>query len=125
MNLNEYQDKARSTAIYPGQNECQPNPADGSGNWKTGAGLIYCCLKLSGEVGEFNEKVGKCIRDSFGAISPEKRQELVKELGDILWYIANAAAELDTALSEVAQRNLDKLASRKERGVLGGSGDNR
>lgn len=125
MDINVYQDKAQLTAIYPGQGECKPNPADASGNWKTGTGLLYCCLKLSGEVGEFNEKVGKCIRDNFGAISPEKRQELIKELGDVLWYVANLATELDVALSVVAQTNLDKLASRKERGVLGGSGDNR
>ena len=112
MHLSDYQIAARKYALYPD---------------KTGmnVGLIYCALKLSGEAGEFAEKLGKCIRDSGGRISPDLKRQLILELGDILWYVTSAAEELGTNLEYVARENLDKLESRLQRNQLHGSGDNR
>lgn len=82
-------------------------------------------LGLVGEAGEVAEKYKKLIRDKKGEISEEDRQEIVKELGDVLWYISAMADYMKVPLSEVAQKNLDKVFSRKSRGVSRGSGDNR
>lgn len=87
--------------------------------------FIYPALKLAGEAGEVAEKVGKIIRDKGGVIFEADRQALKKELGDVLWYIAALARELDFSLEDVAQANLDKLAGRVQRGTLQGSGDDR
>ena len=67
----------------------------------------------------------KIIRDKNSVVTEDDKKELAKELGDVLWYIAVFANDLGVSMDEIAQTNLDKLASRKERGVLGGSGDNR
>ncbi len=109
MNFNEYQKESRKTAIYP----------------NAGNNMVYPVLGLSGEAGEVAEKMKKIIRDDGGKISEEKRAEIKKELGDVLWYIAQIATELGVELDEVASENLEKLFSRLERGKLGGSGDNR
>lgn len=82
-------------------------------------------LGLVGESGEVAEKFKKILRDKDGKISDEDRAELLKELGDILWYVNAVAIQLDSDLEEVASKNLDKVLSRKERGVTKGSGDNR
>lgn len=111
MNLNEYQGSAMLTAIYPNKGSL--------------LGLIYCTLKLNGEAGEIAEKIGKILRDDYGKISDEKRMDLIKELGDVLWYIANLANELGVDLEVVADINLKKLAQRKANNTLRGSGDNR
>lgn len=103
MDFSSYQKKAKSTAIYPEAYK-----------------LVYPALGLAGETGEVAEKVKKSIRD--GNLDVEG---LKKELGDVLWYIAAIANDMGFDLSEIAQMNLDKLESRKNRGVLGGSGDNR
>lgn len=108
MKLNEYQYAALKTAIYPPHYE-----------------VIYPALKLSGEAGEVAEKVGKALRDDDGHISAELRMDLLKELGDVLWYIAVLAADVGFSLEDVAATNIRKLADRQKRGVLGGSGDNR
>lgn len=109
MNLNEYQEQARKTAIYPNMN----------------SNFIYPTLGLVGEAGEVAEKIKKVIRDNDGIISEEKREEIKKELGDVLWYLANLSEELDLSFEDVAQANLDKLNSRMQRDTLKGSGDNR
>ena len=108
MNFNYYQQQARKTAIYPSEK-----------------GIEYCALKLCGESGEVAEKIGKVIRDNNSVYTEEKKQELAKEVGDVLWYCANLAHELGFSLDDVASMNLEKLMSRMNRGVLGGSGDNR
>lgn len=110
MNLNDYQNRAELTAIYP--------------NKGTIYGLCYTALGL-GEAGEVQNKVKKLLRDDNGVISEEKRKAIAKELGGNLWYIAMCARELKYSLEEIAQINLDELNSRKERNVLQGSGDNR
>lgn len=108
MQLNQYQEKAMSTAIF------KPEYA-----------ILYPSLKLAGEAGEVAEKVGKVLRDKNGDFDKETCLELAKELGDVLWYIAALADSLGYSLEEVGQINLDKLASRKERKMIQGSGDNR
>ena len=115
MHLDEYQTAHLGTAVYPGKG--------------TTLGLIYVALKGAGEAGEFAEHVGKAIRDDnfaeSGVLTDDRRDKLMKEIGDELWYCAAKATELGLNLSEIARANLDKLVSRKERGVLGGSGDDR
>jgi NTP pyrophosphatase (non-canonical NTP hydrolase) len=108
MELSEYQRLSRRTAQYPRE-----------------AWLAYPALGLAGEAGEVAEHAKKAIRDDGGEIAPERREAMAKELGDVLWYVAQIASELDLDLDEVAQGNLDKLLSRQRRGVLSGSGDDR
>lgn len=112
LNFQDYQLGAESTAIYPGA---------GTGDWNA---LSYLGLGF-GEAGEIQGKLKKVLRDNGGVITDEMRTELLKECGDLQWYIANFVSELGAGLEDVAQANLDKLNSRKERGVLQGSGDNR
>ena len=98
-----YQDFTDSTAIYPPEK-----------------GLEYTALGLASEAGEFAGKVKKMIRDKT-----YDTEAMIAELGDVLWYVARAAAELDVHLSDVAKDNVEKLKSRMERGKLKGSGDKR
>lgn len=126
--LDKYQSISSQSAIYPGAH--------------TPLGLMYTALKLNGEAGEFAEHVGKAMRDdnfgmgieyneygqiggSYVNLTSERKLALVKELGDILWYVSAASRELGYTLSEVAISNLYKLCDRGERGQLQGSGDQR
>ena len=79
---------------------------------------------LVGEAGEVAEKFKKILRDKNGIASDEDKKELAKELGDVLWYINSVGVYLGFSLEDIAQNNLDKVLSRKERGVTQGSGDN-
>lgn len=106
MKLDEYQQLANDTAIYP-------------------EGLNYPILGLAGEAGELCNKYKKILRDKGGEADVNDMDQLAKELGDVLWYVAQIATELGTDLETIARRNLMKLAGRKARGVLGGSGDDR
>jgi NTP pyrophosphatase (non-canonical NTP hydrolase) len=108
MEFNQYQEEARKTAIYP----------------KT-ALIVYPTLGLCGEAGECAEKVKKIIRDKNGVFTKEDRESIKIEAGDALWYLSNLMSDCEITLEELAQANLDKLKSRQERGVLGGSGDQR
>lgn len=112
ITFDEYQALTESTAIYP---------EAGSGSELA---LAYAALGL-GESGEVQGKIKKIIRDDGGIVTTAKRTEIKKELGDILWYVGRVARELNLSLSDVAADNLIKLLDRKERDVLGGSGDNR
>jgi NTP pyrophosphatase (non-canonical NTP hydrolase) len=71
------------------------------------------------------EHAKKAIRDDGGEIGEQRRAAMAKELGDVLWYVAQLATELELDLDKIAQANLDKLLSRQRRGVLSGSGDER
>lgn len=106
-NFDDYQDEAVEFAIYPDEYH-----------------VTYPTLGLVGEAGEVAEKVKKIIRDKDGSFGPHS-EEIAKELGDVLWYVANIADDLGYTLSEIAQMNLEKLRSRKARNVISGSGDNR
>lgn len=88
-------------------------------------GFYEKILGLTGESGETADKFKKIIRDQNGQITPENKDEIKKELGDILWYLASIARYLDIPLSDLAQTNIDKLESRLKRNKLHGSGDNR
>ncbi len=108
MDLSEYQRQSRRTAEYPRE-----------------AWLAYPALGLAGEAGEVAEHAKKAIRDDAGKIGDERRAAMSKELGDVLWYVAQLASELDLSLDDIAKQNLEKLFSRQARGVLSGSGDDR
>lgn len=108
MDLSEYQKLALRTANLDRDNE-----------------LYHLVLGLVGESGEIAEKVKKLIRDHESDESKLDKQDIAKELGDVLWYLAVLAEYLDCDLSEIAKNNIKKLASRQERGVLSGYGDDR
>jgi NTP pyrophosphatase (non-canonical NTP hydrolase) len=108
IELAEYQRLSRRTAEYPRE-----------------AWLAYPALGLAGEAGEVAEHAKKAIRDDDSVVSGERRDAMAKELGDVLWYVAQLASELELDLDAIAQTNLDKLLSRQRRGVLSGSGDER
>ena len=110
MTFKEYQGAARATAIYPGKD---------TGN------VVYPVLGLAGEAGEIANKVKKILRDDNGQVTMEKITEMKKELGDVLWYLAQVATELNLPLEDIAADNIARLKSRQERGTLKGSGDNR
>ena len=88
-------------------------------------GFLEKVLGLVGEAGEAADKIKKIIRDKGGYASDEDRQAIAKELGDVLWYLANVARYLNIPLSEIAEGNIDKLSSRKKRNKLHGEGDDR
>lgn len=103
-----YQILAKETAIYPLDKE-----------------IVYPALGLNGEAGEVAEKIKKVYRDGGSFKDPETIEAIVKELGDVLWYVSAIASDLGVSLNTVANTNLEKLARRKKRKVLSGSGDNR
>jgi NTP pyrophosphatase (non-canonical NTP hydrolase) len=113
MDFSEYQKESRKTAIY----------------WDAGKNIIYPTLGLAGETGEVIEKIKKLMRNekvtSAEEVSEEKKAELEKELGDVLWYIAQLATEFRLDLDAIATKNLEKLNSRMERGTLHSEGDDR
>jgi len=106
MTLNDYQKMALETAIYP-----QP--------------IIYPTLGLTGEAGEVSDKVKKVLRDNNSVFTDEKKTEIAKEIGDVLWYCATLSHDIGFSLENIAQMNYEKLHSRQLRGKLHGSGDNR
>jgi NTP pyrophosphatase (non-canonical NTP hydrolase) len=86
---------------------------------------VYTALGLASEAGEVAGKVKKAIRDEGGVISPERRDALAHEIGDVLWYCARLAAEIGYDLNDIGTMNLSKLNARKTQGLLGGDGDTR
>lgn len=109
MTFKEYERLAAQTAVYPGR----------------GNNLVYPVLGLTGESGEVAEKVKKLIRDKNYKISETFKEDIKKELGDVLWYIAAICYELGLSMEDVAKTNIEKLASRKARDRIHGEGDNR
>ena len=105
MKFNEFQDLAMSTRLES-------------------ANLLYALVGLVGEVGEVYSLLAKGIRD--GVEDEEAfRDKVKKELGDVLWFVAAICEDMDYTMDECAEAVVKKLKDRKERGVLGGSGDNR
>lgn len=111
--FDEYQRAALTTAEYP----------------NVGENLVYPAMGLAGESGEFCDKVKKMWRNGGAMdghkLTSEKRMEMLKELGDVLWYIAACAKEMNASLSFIAQENINKLLDRRARGVIKSEGDNR
>ena len=87
--------------------------------------FMHLVLGLVGEAGEIAEKVKKLVRDKNSDLAQLDRDDMASELGDVLWYTAVLANFLGLSLDDVARKNVDKLADRQRRSVLGGSGDNR
>lgn len=103
MEFVEYQAQTKKTAVYPEKTPLQ-----------------YLALGITGEAGEIAEKIKKKERD--GDIDEE---ELAKEIGDVIWYLAQLADQLNKDLGDIAEENLEKLQDRKDRDKISGSGDNR
>ncbi len=122
LTFEEYQARAKKTAIY-----------------NQDARVLYPALGLAGEVGEVGEKIlqmavhagkicnqtKKIIRDDDCECDTPRKHDIGKELGGVLWYVAAVATDLGLDLGDIAQENLDILASRQERGTIQGDGDNR
>ena len=107
MNFNEYQEMAKTTAIYDKKHQ-----------------ILYPALGLAGEAGEVANKVKKLIRDGYEK-NKDYRTEISAEIGDVLWYCAVLADDIGFKLADIANNNLIKLKDRQARGVIGGSGDKR
>lgn len=106
--FSSYQKIAATTAIYPDNQR-----------------VVYPALGMAGEAGEVANKVKKIIRDGPDNMPQDWRKELAKEIGDVLWYCAALATDLNIDLQAIADDNIKKLLDRKQRNVIGGSGDNR
>lgn len=113
MNFDEYQRKAAKYDFFEKTDDLKA------------VGFTEKVLGLTGEAGETADKVKKILRDKDGVVSSEDSELLVKELGDVLWYLAAISRYLGVPLSEVAKGNLDKLESRYRRNKLHGEGDKR
>lgn len=113
MNFSDYQTEANKTAAYP----------------NVGDNLQYLGLGIADEAGEVAGKIKKLMRDhnitSVTDLTDELRADIIKEVGDVLWYIARFATELRVDMADIAQGNVDKLRGRVERGTIHGNGDNR
>ena len=108
MDIGEYQKQAQAFMIYP-KNEKINYPIHG----------------LNSEAGEVADKYKKIIRDKKGQMTDEDRTEMLKEIGDVLWYLAALCTDINMPLHQAALMNLQKLNSRLSRDVISGSGDNR
>ena len=108
VDFNSYQRSASKFAIYPPQHK-----------------LIYPALGMASEAGEVANKVKKLIRDGEDTMPHDWKEQLASEIGDVLWYCAALASDLDMSLSVIAKQNKDKLEARLKKGTIQGSGDKR
>lgn len=108
MTFNEYQEKAMINKVYG-----------------YGDKIIYPALGLGNEAGEVQGKIKKVLRDNGGIFTKENVATIADECGDVLWYLAALAHDLGYTLDQIAEMNMKKLDSRRERGVIHGSGDKR
>lgn len=109
MDFNEYQEKAKKTALYP----------------DIGARFVYPALGLANEAGEVAGKIKKVFRDNNGVVDDDRLHKIKEELGDVLWYLSQLATDLHLSLDDIANDNIAKLASRMERNKIQGDGDER
>lgn len=129
------EDLAAATLIYQDADTARYDRfVEESAIFSEDIGIVYCSLKLCGEAGEFAEKVGKFIRDRnvghtdadyMEHLTPAQKLDLVKELGDVLWYVTALAQRFQLSLEDLVFFNTVKLISRRRRDMLKGSGDNR
>ncbi len=109
MTFNDYQKESNKTAIYPDK----------------GNNFVYPVLGMMGEAGEVAEKIKKVWRDKNNIVSDDDKNEIKKEMGDVLWYLSQLATELGIDFDDIANTNILKINSRLERHKLNGDGDNR
>jgi NTP pyrophosphatase (non-canonical NTP hydrolase) len=108
MKFSEYEELVKETAVYPATHR-----------------ILYPALGMAGEAGEVANKVKKIIRDGVDSQPEDWRTQIAKEIGDVMWYCAALAHDLNVPLSLIAAQNKDKLLARKEKGTIKGSGDDR
>lgn len=108
LTFQEYQQKAKTTAKYPGVGEFM--------------GMAYCALGLTGEAGETANQIKKVVRDDSSSRTPDRLAKIRHEIGDTLWYLSQLCTELGMNLEEVGQENLDMLAKRAADGKISGEG---
>jgi NTP pyrophosphatase (non-canonical NTP hydrolase) len=113
MTFDEYQEKSLKTNLYPKDDKNFSHP------------VTYSVLGLVGEAGEVADKLKKIYRESAGVIDDNQKDNIKKELGDVLWYLTQLSYDLGFSLNDVAQTNIDKLLARQEQGTIHGAGDNR
>lgn len=127
MNPNTYQDATKTTEIYSdaARRFSQQILAE-DGNPEVSQlmlSIMYCTGKLNGEAGEVAEVVFKAFRG--GELTDDDKDKLFWELGDVQWYIARIADLCGFRLGDIMLANIEKLQSRKQRGVLHGYGSDR
>lgn len=110
MTLDEYQKQALVTAVF---------------NDDEFKDLAHWVFGITGEAGEIAEKIKKIVRDKNGVISTQDNQEIAKEIGDVMWYLAVLAKHLGYSFDEIGTMNIAKLRSRQSRNKIHGKGDNR
>ena len=108
MDFNTYQETAVETAIYPDTHR-----------------ILYPALGMAGEAGEVANKVKKLIRDGPEGMADDWKEQIASEIGDVMWYCAALANDINMPLALIAAQNRDKLLARKQKGTLQGSGDTR
>lgn len=113
MGFNEYQEKAAKYDLFEMTDSLKE------------VAFLEKVLGLAGEAGEAADKVKKILRDKDGVVTSDNKEAISKELGDVLWYLANISRYLGIPLSEVASKNIDKLESRYQRNKIHGAGDDR
>lgn len=111
MDFSEYQKKSRKHAFYPDQNSEKS--------------FKYLVFGITGEAGELAEHFKHALRDEGDKLSIERKEKIVKELADILWYLANICTELGVNFNEIPKIGLRKIKERLKRGTLKGEGDSR
>ncbi|MBI4193000.1 MAG: nucleoside triphosphate pyrophosphohydrolase family protein [Candidatus Colwellbacteria bacterium] len=109
MTFDDCQKRARACVVCP----------------RVGENFVYPSLGLANEAGEVAGEVKRRLRDDGEVVTGERREKIKAELGNLLWCLSQLAAELGISPDAVAENNIEKLSSRKERGVLRGSGENR
>lgn len=108
MDFTKYQQTAVETAIYPDTHR-----------------ILYPALGMAGEAGEVANKVKKLIRDGPAGMADDWKEQIASEIGDVMWYCAALANDINMPLALIAAQNRDKLLARKQKGTLQGSGDTR
>ena len=111
MNFQDYQNKTKETAIYPGKGET--------------LGVCYTAIGMANEAGEVCGKIKKMLRDDNGVLLLDRQEAILDEIGDVLWYISQLCTECGISLESAAYRNISKLRDRASRNVIGGDGDTR
>lgn len=111
--ISAYELFCASVAVYPGAGD------------RDVPQIIYTLLGLNGEAGEAADHAKKMLRDDDGILTPERRDAILKEVGDSLWYVTRAAAELGSSLTEMMDQNIAKLTQRQKDSTLHGDNESR